>query len=180
MHRRCCCAPLTYSLGTIALSFLLAGTCRRCAAALLRAARSWLGLSGTWRCASRAATTATSTPLRCRVGSGLVCLLPASSHGGGDICLPHDACLHRFAGCCLVALRAAERSALQPPNLLPLLIPSTCRFALSLTCPAAAAAAKAREAFEAGAHRHGFTFTHLPKVAGDTAAKEQLRNAGAC
>ena len=44
--------------------------------------------------------------------------------------------------------------------------------------PAAAAAAKAREAFEAGAHRHGFTFTHLPKVAGDAAAKDQLRNAG--
>lgn len=46
--------------------------------------------------------------------------------------------------------------------------------------PAAAAAAKAREAFEAGAHRHGFTFTHLPKVAGDAAAKDQLRNAGGC
>lgn len=54
--------------------------------------------------------------------------------------------------------------------------------ALLLAVPhhsAAAAAGKAREAFEAGAHRHGFTFTHLPKVAGDAAARDQLRNAGA-
>lgn len=45
---------------------------------------------------------------------------------------------------------------------------------------AAAAAAKAQQVFERCAERHGFSFTHLPKVTGDAAARAQLRNAGAC
>ncbi|KAL4423189.1 hypothetical protein ABPG77_000322 [Micractinium sp. CCAP 211/92] len=41
----------------------------------------------------------------------------------------------------------------------------------------AAAAKQARAAFERAAERHGFSFTHLPKVADDAAAREQLRTA---
>lgn len=50
-----------------------------------------------------------------------------------------------------------------------------------LPCPplrAAAAAKQAQEAFERGAARHGFELQHLPKVAGDAAAREQLKAAG--
>lgn len=47
------------------------------------------------------------------------------------------------------------------------------------TASSAAAAAQAREAFEKGAARHGFELTHLPKVTGDAAAREQLKEAGA-
>lgn len=40
-----------------------------------------------------------------------------------------------------------------------------------------AAAKQAQEAFERGAARHGFELQHLPKVAGDAAAREQLKAA---
>ena len=44
---------------------------------------------------------------------------------------------------------------------------------------AAAAAADARQAFERAAEKAGFSFTHLPKVTGDAALREQLKAAGA-
>ena len=49
----------------------------------------------------------------------------------------------------------------------------------ALSSNAAKSAEGARAAFERGAEKHGFTFTYLPKLVGDMASKEQLRNAGA-